>query len=41
VNANEDDKMHFFIFADESQIYTWDPVRRTRGRIIATGFSNI
>jgi hypothetical protein len=33
--------MHFIIFADKTKIYAWDPIRRTKIRIIGTKFTNI
>jgi len=33
--------MHFIVYADKTKIYAWDPVRRTKVRIIGTNFNNI
>jgi len=35
------DTMHFIVYADRTRIYAWDPLRRTRVRIIGTNFNNI
>lgn len=42
--ANDDmkDKMYFFVFADKTRIYAWNPLRKNSTvRIIGTNFTNI
>ena len=41
LDDNEDGIMHFIIYSTGDTVYAWDPVRRTRGRVIGTNFTNI
>ena len=36
-----DDNYHFFIFADKTRVYAWDPLRKTPIRVIGADFTNI